>query len=224
MKTQMLQKIHKAGAIVATILALGAAIPAPAGNSPQPGGSSSYGKTLAQWQEIYWRWAYGQLPVASDANGNAVVNNVVLMGLPAAPGDGTPASLAVTINRGQPFMLPLWMILGNTYTDGSADPVFALPIFQTLDFNLKIDGVSVVNTANVMKYYSQFAFNPPIPFDFPPAVSFSYLQGIGIVHAPLSPGSHTFHLDAKNTDSDDIFGLVFEYHNTWHVTVVANPD
>ncbi len=197
-------------------------LPVWAGKSPLPGNATAYGKNLAQWEDTYWRWAFGSLSTASDAHGNAIVNGVVLLALPAAPGDGTPASIHITLSSGEPFMLPLWNLLGNTYQDGSSDPIFSTRIFKTLDVTCKIDGVTVITPANVMQYYTAFPFEPPIPFNFPPAVSFSYSQNIGFVHTPLTPGAHTLQLDVKNTDSEDVFGLVFEYHNTWHITVL--PD
>jgi hypothetical protein len=45
-----------------------------------------------------------------------------------------------------------------------------------------------------------------------------WFQSIGITHAPLKPGTHTFALHAKNTQA--AFGLFFEYNNTWTVTVL----
>jgi len=35
--------------------------------------SPAFGKTLAGWNEIYERWAYGGLTLPTDGNGNAVV-------------------------------------------------------------------------------------------------------------------------------------------------------
>jgi PKD repeat protein len=184
------------------------------------GGTNLFGRTLAQWQELYWRWVYAEISIALDGNGNAVTNgNVVLMPLPNALGDGTPASTNVTITAGQAFALPLWNLLGNAYNDSSSDPPIDLNVFQTLDLRLTLDGVTLIDGGNLMQFYSQFYFAPPIPYNVPPAVSFIYLQGIGMVHGPLSPGNHILKLDAKNTDTADLFGLTFEYHNTWNVSV-----
>jgi hypothetical protein len=187
-----------------------------------PGGSTSFGKTLSQWQEIYWRWFYNDLSIPTDVNGNPVVDNVVLMRFPVTSGDGTAGVIDLTLKAQQPFMLPLWNILGNAYNDGSIDPYLSEEIFRTLDIKFAIDGVTVVNTANVRQFYTKFDFNPPIPYNFPPAVSFIFLQGIGITHAPLTPGNHVFTLDAKNTDTVDFFGIQLEYHNTWNVTVLPS--
>jgi hypothetical protein len=184
------------------------------------GGTNLFGRTLAQWQELYWRWVYGEISIALDGNGNAATNgNVVLMPLPNAPGDGTPALTNVTITAGQAFALPLWNLLGNAYNDSSSDPPIDLNVFQTLDLRLTLDGVTLIDGGNLMQFYSQFYFAPPIPYNVPPVVSFIYLQGIGMVHGPLSPGNHILKLDAKNTDTADLFGLTFEYHNTWNVSV-----
>jgi len=184
-----------------------------------PPNSTAYGKTLAQWQELYWRWLNGQVTIAPDANGNAVVGNVVLLAFPPTPGDGTPGHLDLTLNAGQPFVLPLWNILGNSYADGSADPFIDLIVFRTLDLTFMLDGVTIIDSSNLMLFYTQFDFVPPIPDNVPPATAFIFLQGIGMVHAPLTPGSHTLKLDARNTDTVDFFGLSFEFHNTWNVTV-----
>jgi len=193
-----------------------------------PGGSNAYGKNLAQWQETYWRWAYGVLSLPQDAHGNAVANGVVLMGLPNAPGDGTPGTLDVTLSPGQPFMLPLWNVLGTSYDNGTPDdPAIPSSVFRTLAFTFKIDGVTVLNGDNLMNYYSQFQFTPaiPLPAGFSPYLAIIWLQGIGLVHTPLAVGNHTFSLDVKNTQlvhDGQGFSYTYEFHNTWHVRVTPS--
>lgn len=187
-------------------------------------GANLFGRSLAQWQEAYWRWNLGSpQPVpTTDANGNAAIGNVVLMALPSAPGDGTPASTNVTLSASQAFVLPLWNLLGNSYTAVSGfppDDLIPLNVFQTLDLQLKLDAVTLIDGSNLMQYFSQFSFVPPIPYDSSPAAAYIWLQGVGMVHEPLSPGNHILKLDAKNTDTADLFGLTFEYHNTWNVSV-----
>ena len=185
-----------------------------------PGNSHAFGKTFAGWNEIYERWLFGVLAVPIDGNGNAVVSpHVVLMPFPNTPGDGTPGHIDVTLNAGQAFVLPLWVELGTDYTDGTPpDPLLDISIFQTLNITFQIDGRTVINQSNVLKFYSEFFFNPPIPITgFPPVNSIIWFQGIGIVHPPLSVGTHTLKLDAVNTQP--AFGGFFEYHNTWTVTV-----
>ena len=206
--------------IAIVVGALCLAPPARAGSKAAPGRSSAFGNSLATWEETWFRWAFGGISVPTDANGNAVVGDgTVLLPTPSTPGDGTPGHLDVTLNNGQSFVLPLWVLLGTSYTDGTPpDPFVPDSVFQTLDISFTIDGVAVVNGGNVTAYYSKFAFNPAIPINSPPYDSVIWFQGIGIMHPPLTPGTHTFALHAKNTQA--AFGSFFEYNNTWMVKVL----
>jgi hypothetical protein len=116
------------------LITLFIAMQASAGNASAPGRSTAFGKSLAQWQELYGRWLYGGVNVPTDANGNAVVGgNVVLLGLPNAPGDGTPGSLDVTLKPGQAFVLPEFGEIGTSYTDGTPpDPMLELRCWKSI--------------------------------------------------------------------------------------------
>ena len=150
-------------------LAVCLALPALAGNKPAPGQSSAFGRTLAQWQDTYFRWWLGELNLPPDVNGNAAVDGVVLMPIPNAPGDGTPGHLDLTLNPGQAFALPLFFLLGTSYMDGTPpDPMVDASFFQALNLALQVDGVTVVDDGNLAKYFSQFSFTPAIPLYFPP--------------------------------------------------------
>jgi hypothetical protein len=192
---------------------------------PLPGGSTAFGKSVAAWQELYWRWYYGDISLAPDNNGNAVVNGVVLMPQPSTPGDGTPGSIDVSLNAGQPFMLPLWNVLGTSYNNGTpTDPAIPLSVFRTLDITFKIDGVTIIDRNNVMDFYAQFDFIPPIalPPEFSPYLAIVWGQTTGLLRTPLTVGTHTMTLDEKNTQlvyDGQGFSYTFEYHNTWHITV-----
>jgi hypothetical protein len=219
-KTTLTNLLRSATAAVLAGLCL--ATLARAGNAPQPGNSHAFGKDLATWQELYWRWAYGGVTIPTEANGNAVVGHVVLMPLPNVPGDGTPGHLDVTLHSGQAFTLPLLGLLGTSYTDGTPpDPRVDVSFFQTLDLTLQIDGVTVVNESNLMDYYSEFSFTPPVPIDFPPIDSIIWGESVGIVHTPLSVGTHSIKLDLKSTQHlpPGFGGGILEYHNTWTVSV-----
>ncbi len=98
-----------------------------------------------------------------------------------------------------------------------------ISVFQTLNITLQIDGVTVLDAGNHMRYSSEFYFDPIItlPAAFAPYAGIIWLEGIGTVHSPFSPGTHTIKLDAKNTQP--AFGFIFEYHNTWTVTVQPAP-
>ena len=189
-----------------------------AGNAAQPGNCNAHGSSLATWEELYWRWTFGDATVPTDANGNAVVGSVVLLAQPSASGDGTPASVDVTLKTGQSFVLPLWALLGTSYDNGTPpDPFEPVSIFQTLEITFTIDGKTVVDSSNAMDYYSQFSFVPPVPLSFSPINGIVWFEGVGIVHHPLTPGKHVFKLHAKNTQL--AFGSIFEYNNTWNMTV-----
>jgi hypothetical protein len=209
-------------ALLALLLGLGLATPASAGPEPPGGQTGEPGGLLALFENLYWRWAYGELTLPTDRNSNAVVGVVAMVPIPYAPGDGTPATQDVTLNAGQPWMLPLWNLLGTTYTNGTPpDPIVGLSIFQTLDITFTIDGRTVVSTQNVMDYFSKFHFVPPVPIDYPPANAIIWFEGIGVLHEGFRPGSHTLKLDVKNTQllPPNFGGGVSEYHNTWNVTV-----
>jgi len=221
-----------ATALLTCVAVLTAIQSVPAGG-PAPGHSKAFGSSLAEWQELFWRWAFGQADLPTDPNGNAVAGNVVLMPLPDAPGDGTPGAIDVTLDAGQAFVLPLWNILGTSYDDGTpTDPALDPSVFQTLDISLRIDGVTVVDGDNVMDYYTAFSFDPeiPLPPEWSPYQAIVWLQGVGVVHPPLSAGKggqHTITLDVKNTiPITDGMGndFVFEFHNTWNVTVAPGAN
>src|SRR5207249_9974399 len=177
-----------------------------------------FGKSLATWMEIYERWDFGQTTIPTDNNGNAVVDGVVLLPIPKnAFGDGRPANIEVKLNEGQPFALPLWVLLGTSYDDGTSDPFEPLSVFQTLVIDFQVDGHTLINSSNALDYFSKFQFIPKIPVSFPPINGIVWFEGIGIVHTGLESGTHKLKLDAKNTQP--AFGAIFDYHNTWIVHV-----
>jgi hypothetical protein len=211
------------GCVLGAALVFNAASTTFAGDSPRRGDDCRSGRSLAAWDNIYFRWYLGALTIPNDVNGNAVVDNVVLMPLPNVPGDGTPGHLDLTFKRGQGFVLPLLDLLGTSYTDGTPpDPLVNVSFFKTLQLTLKIDGVTVVNNRNLMDVYSQFYFKPPVTFDSPPTAAVIWCEAIGIVHGPLSVGTHQIKLDAKSTQAlpPNFGGGILEYHNTWTVTVL----
>src|ERR1039458_584794 len=91
------------GAAVATVFCL--AVPAFAGEQQGSDHCNPPGNTLAQFEDIYIRWLVGNVTLPPDANGNAVVDRVVLLPIPNTPGDGTAGHLDVTLNHGQAFFL-----------------------------------------------------------------------------------------------------------------------
>ena len=178
--------------------------------------------SLAHWQKIWFEWSIGALHVPVDSNGNAVIQGIVLMPVPATPGDGTPGKLRVRLKRGQPFLLPLFLLSGNSYRDGSPGDRFLPTVrlgFRRPDLKLTVDGVTFVDSRNATRFYSQSLFIPPIPIteSDSPLSAYLWLQGVSLLHAPLSVGKHTIRLDETITIPE--FAYTAEYHNTWSVTV-----
>lgn len=177
---------------------------------------------LAEYQETYFRWAFGDKALATDAYGNAIENNVVMMPTPDAPGNGTPGSIDVTLTTGEAFTLPFFVELGTSYRDGTPpDPFEPLSLFTTLDIKFTIDGKTVITTDNVLEYFSKFSFEPAIPFDDPVVQGIIWYEGVALLQHPLPPGEHVLTLDEQNAEPG--FGGILEYHNTWNVTVVPAP-
>jgi hypothetical protein len=181
-------------------------------------GNPKQGPKVAELEDIYQRWSFGRQQVQTDSNGNAVFENVVLVPLPSAPGDGTPGSLELTLSADQAFFLPLFGLFGASYTDGTPpDPFEPISIFKSLDIEFTVDGVLIVKTKNVMDFFSKYEFTPPIPFEFPPYSSVLWGEDVSVFHPPLCAGTHTLKLDVRNTEP--AFGSFLEYHNTWNLTV-----
>lgn len=173
---------------------------------------------LARYQETYFRWLFGDKTLSTDAYGNAVEKNVVMMPTPDTPGDGTPGSIDVTLGTGEAFTLPFFVELGTSYRDGTPpDPFEPLSLFTTLDIKFTIDGKTLITTDNVLQYFSKFTFDPAIPFDDPVIQGVIWYEGVALLQNPLPPGKHVLTLDEKNTEPG--FGGILEYHNTWNVTV-----
>jgi hypothetical protein len=176
------------------------------------------GPRLAHYTETYMRWLFGDKTLPTDANGNAVENKVVMLPVPQTPGDGTPGTANVTLSPGESFVAPLFGGLGTSYRDGTPpDPFEPLSIFTTLDISFSVDGQTLIAPSNVLRYFSKFKFDPPIPIDDPVVSAVIWFEGVSVLHAPLGPGQHVLKLDVKNTEPS--FGQLLEYHNTWNITV-----
>jgi hypothetical protein len=111
------------------------------------------------------------------------------------------------------------MFLGDSYTDETIPPDEFVPlnVFKTLQITLTIDGKTVLNGKNAMDFYTQQMLDPQIPINSDGVKSIIFVQGIGILHTPLSTGQHKMELHAMNTIP--VQGLTFEYNNTWNITV-----
>lgn len=190
----------------ALLLTLGTTLSANAGPAPLPPNSHAYDQTLAQWQATWLAWAVGDLTPPTDTYGNALVTNVVLMAIPAAPGDGTPASINITLLSGEAFVVPLLVLVGNSST-----PMVSATDFKNMTLTLTLDGDAILDGAGAFRYYTQTTFTPPL------AGGTAWVQGISIVHTPLPVGNHVLKLDETITVPERGQTLVF--HNTLNITV-----
>ena len=111
--------LHALRPRAAALVALSLLATAPAFADDGRGHDEGPPDSLVKWQELYWRWAFGDVTLPTDRNGNAVAGDVVLMPFPSTPGDGTPGHLDVTLSAGQSWVMPLWTLLGTDYTDGT---------------------------------------------------------------------------------------------------------
>jgi len=194
-----------------------------------PPNSKAFGKSLAEWLTIYWRWAYG--------GGSPEVGPVELMPLPA--GEVTYAGsepywkdptvytgeIEVEFAPGTPFVLPeyAWVLERyDGYPDIADDTCFPEDQIRgaVTQMSLTIDGVTVMSDANKDDFYVNCTpFDPIVPYAEPTSygsVAAIAWQGVGLVSPPLPPGDHVIHLYERYA-IEGWFGVV--YDNTWHVHV-----
>ena len=200
------------------------------GNGPSPGHSNAFGAPLEFWMAAYWRWALGASP--SDHLGH-VKFLPIPEGSPVS-GSGTFAdpvvvvgSIDVVIHVGEAFALPIESWLGETY-----DPSTGTPDDQPLD-------ESIFTGSNVLvaldhralldsrrhdlddAYFGPHYFHPPILYDTPTdygSIGVVFVQGLGLVHPPLSRQTHMLVVRSEIRIPDLDIGVI--YRNTWTIHVV----
>ncbi len=194
-----------------------------------PPNSMAFGRTLAEWLTVYWRWMF--------EGGEGKVGNVQLMPLPAGEyvgGDGSQGDpevyvgeLDITIEAGTAFVIPLFAWIGEEYVDGSQDEPIPDDVFlaEWVQPLLTIDGETIVSEENKAAFYvGQTWFDPAIEYPEPSpygSVAAIWFQGIGIVSKPLPEGEHVIHL----YEPFSIYGFFFGvYDNTWNITVVDEDN
>ncbi len=173
--------------------------------------------------DTYWRWVpvfgNGNVTLPKNENGNALLAGVAMMPYPNLP-DGINGSLDVTFKADQPFFMPLIGIFGTSYSDGVTPPDPFVDAFEEKKLNLKLtlDGKTILDEGKARDHFSQFVFDPPIPYNQSGIDSIIWFEGLGIIQAPLSPGRHVLKLDEKLPVTT--FGFTIEYHVTFNVTVL----
>src|SRR5690242_3921376 len=140
-------------------LGCGAASPEEDATTSEAALKSDGGPRLARYEETYWRWLFGDKTLPTDAYGNAVDKNVVMMPIPPTAGDGTPGSFDVTLGTGESFML--FGALGTSDRDGTPpDPFEPKAIYETLQISFTVDGKQVIGSSNKLDYFSKVSFDP----------------------------------------------------------------
>ena len=202
-----------------------------------PPNSRAYGKSLAEWLEIYWRWT---LENGADPD-QSMVGRVKLFPIPVpelVSGSGTPddpahlrGQIDVTIPAGTPFVMPQFAWTAERY-----DPSLGIPddpplpdtaLLAGVSPNLTIDGCTVMSDANERRFYvPPTAFDPPAVYPEPSSygsIAALSFQGCGVVALPLPPGDHVMTLYEPYI-IDDVLGFSFGviYDNTWNIHVTAD--
>jgi hypothetical protein len=200
---------------------------------PAPPPVDTFGKTLSEWQRLYWTWALG-----GSLEGQ--VDDVLFMPIPQGvpdDGEGTPkdptifvGELDVMLTPDTAFVMPVFVFIGESYAekDEPDDPSqFPAKIFTNAKVLVKLDNHPLINSRleALSKYFFPTAdpdgavsFDPLIPY-YPPqprgslnADAALWVKGLGFVYPPLSVGEHTLTLFVDSR-------LGFGFCNTWHITV-----
>jgi len=195
-----------------------------------PPRSRAYGKTLAEWLELYWRWYFG--------GGSDTVGRVRFLPIPAGEyieGDGTPASPAllrgeidVHLAPGTPFVLPQFAWTRERYLpelgipDDPAIPDDIL-LAGVTPLTLTINGRVVISDANEADFYVPSTLLDPIieyaePSSYGSIAAIAF-QGCGFVSPPLPAGDHVIHLYEVYVIDALGFSFGVIYDNTWRIHV-----
>ena len=197
-------RVRRTCVAVVAVSLLTLSLTAHAGPSPRPPISKAFGQTVAQWQATWLSWAVGAITPPTDLYGNALVNGVALLPVPNATGDGTPASIDISLPDGEPFVVPLILVVSSS-TKVSPDD------FKNMSLTLTLDGVVILDSVSAFQYYSETFFNPPL------AGGTVWLQGITITHTPLIPGQHVLQLNESITLPE--LGSTRQFNNTLNIKV-----
>lgn len=203
-----------------------------------PPNSMAFGKSLAEWSSIFWRWNYEGADMSQS-----LIEKMQMMPIPA-PGDpvsgtGTPADpflfrgkVEITLAPGTPFVLPEFAWIGERYKGHPTVPddlPFANDtLLRDVHPWLTIDGNLVMSDANKAAFYiPPTLFEPIVVYPKPTSydsVAAVFFQGCAVVGLPLSPGVHVIKLyepyiihPGDYAALPDGFGQI--YDNTWIVTV-----
>lgn len=236
-KTNSQTTIHRfllSNLAVAFALALAAVIITPcaeagprAGTAPPH--SHAFGNDLQEWMNAFW--------VSNLGGGeDQMVGHVTLLTVPEGSptdGDGSEGNPLVLVGErdvemmvGSPFALGVLAWAGESYVQEECpdDEPLAPDLFLEADVLITVDGHPLIDSDHDDLgdyYYEATEFDPPIVYDEPAnrgdcdADAAIWVQGLGFLHGPLTPGEHTLVLDA----TADFLGFHVRFINTWNITV-----
>lgn len=249
-KSAKLVKDLRAGILVTVLASCCFAVSSGFAASATPGvfpaGSNPYGRSYGQWNADFWKWAISmpttQNPLFDTADvGEGNSGHVWFIGgafAVIANGDGSFSAVAnrsVTIPPGTALFFPVLnsecsTLEGNgtTFADLSACADWSMD--HVTDAFASIDGVPV---ADLLSYRTQSGLDTygPLPeddlfdafgLDFATGATSDFVaDGISLMVAPLSAGSHVIKFGGTLTftQNPDGFDYVFHLDITYNITV-----
>ncbi len=211
-----------------------------------PANSRSYGHSLTEWTEAYWRW---YVTVGGTATEPYQPGRAPLVFMPIPQGDylgGSftaddpgylQGSIEVTISPRTAFFLGCFSWIPERYNTGQADdPAIPNDQIQSVAIHpsgtgfpeVTLDGQPILE--NFWAYYvGPNAFDPIVEYPVPSSygsIAAIRFQGVGFVAHLLPPGTHTLHLFERlritNEDVPDYefpLDLGVIYDQTWIIHV-----
>ena len=186
---------------------------------------------------LYFEWSFTGVvdPAAKGVKFLPIPN-----GVPEGGGSFTAAdpgtlvgSAEVTLKPGTPFVLPVVAWYGESYNTGQQpDAELRKSIFTKSNALVRVDGKAVIDSKrdNLARWYVPPAcFDPPIVYPEPTSsgsISANFVQGLNLVHGPLSKGDHVLTLKSEfialvpnyyGPGNDLNVGV--KYQNTWTIDV-----
>jgi hypothetical protein len=197
----------------------------PASSAVVPPTSMGFGQSLGEWQLTYWTATLTQ-------GAGTTAGHVLLLPLPQGDFNDSTGNfegvLAVELNAGTAFFLPIFVFIGESYVQSvpEDDPADYEGLFLDnpgLSAVITLDGSPLIDssTDDLADFYAgPVYFDPEITDGYPAsrgedldAAAAIWVEGLGFAHPPLAPGEHELHLLVDT-------GLGFGFDNTWHLTVM----
>ncbi len=210
---------------------LGAAAKKNAAASPF---SEAFGQSFGDWLRDFWAWNFGGVGQQTQPN------HVFFMPIPAAgpneDWDGKAVArgeLDLTVQPGAKLALGILAWIGETY-----DPAYRIPDDTPWEMSsflppegevvITLDGVELINPANLKDfYYGPVWFKEPIMYAEPSSyhsIGAIYVQGIGLVLQPMTPGKHTLTLYSWDYWQGGYGDAGQGWFNTWHIAVAPPKE